>query len=68
MIKVKIPELMKKTGITPTDMMREGRIAYGTALRLSKGSATGITFDVLEALCKLFNAQVDDILEFVPEK
>jgi len=49
-------------------MMREGRIAYGTALRLSKGSATGITFDVLEALCKLFGVQVGDILECVPDE
>ena len=68
MIKVKVPELMKKTGITPTDMMRDGRIAYGTALRLSKGTATGITFDVLEALCRLFDVQVKDILEYIPDK
>ena len=67
MIKVKVPELLQKTGLNATDMMREGRVAYGTALRLSKGSATGITFDVLESLCKLFDVQVSDILEYVPD-
>jgi DNA-binding Xre family transcriptional regulator len=67
-IKVNVPDLLEKSGLNATDMMREGRIAYGTALRLSKGSATGITFDVLEALCKLFDVQVSEILEYVPDK
>ena len=67
MIKVKVPELLKKSGLNATDMMREARIAYGTALRLSKGTATGITFDVLESLCKFFDVQVKDILEYIPD-
>jgi len=67
-IKIKVPELMKKKGINATDLMRNGNIAYGTALRLSKGEGDGITFEVLESLCKLFDAKVEDILEYVPDK
>lgn len=59
---------MKKKGINATDLMRNGNIAYGTALRLSKGEGDGITFEVLESLCKLFDAKVEDILEYVPDK
>jgi DNA-binding Xre family transcriptional regulator len=67
-IKIRVPELMKKKGINATDLMRNGNIAYGTALRLSKGEGDGITFEVLESLCKLFDAKVEDILEYVPDK
>jgi DNA-binding Xre family transcriptional regulator len=47
--------------------MRKANIAYGTALRLSKGEADAISFEVLESLCKLFEVQVEDVLEFVTE-
>jgi putative transcriptional regulator len=67
MIKVKVPELLEKSGLNATDMMRKANIAYATALRLAKGTANGITFDVLESLCELFNVEVGDILEYVPD-
>jgi DNA-binding Xre family transcriptional regulator len=64
-IKVKVPELMKEKGYNATDLMRKADIAYGTALRLSKGEAEAISFVVLESLCKLFDVQVDGLLEYV---
>jgi putative transcriptional regulator len=67
-IKVKVPELMRKKGMNVTELMRQANIAYPTALRLSKAEANAITFDVLESLCKLFDVQVKDILEYVPDK
>lgn len=67
MIKVKIPELMAQQKMNATELMRKGNIAYATALRLSKGSANAISFDVLESLCKLFDVGVDQVLEYVPE-
>ena len=68
MIKVKVPELMRKKGMNVTDLMRQANIAYPTALRLSKAEANAITFDVLESLCKLFDVQVKDILEYIPDR
>ena len=59
---------MQKKGLNVTDLMRQAHIAYPTALRLSKAEGNAITFEVLEALCKLFNVQVKDILEYVPDK
>ena len=67
MIKLKVPELLAKHNMNATDLMRRGNIAYVTALRLSKGQATAISFEVLEGLCKLFDVGVSDVLEYVPE-
>ena len=68
MIKIKIQELMKTKKMNVTELMRQSNIAYPTALRLSKGQANAITFDVLESLCKLFEVEVGDILEYIPDK
>jgi putative transcriptional regulator len=66
-IKVKVPELLKQRGLNATDLMRKANIAYATAFRLSKGKGTAISFDVLDALCKFFDVQVKDILEYTPD-
>ena len=68
MIKVKVPELMRKNGLNVTDLMRQTNISYPTALRLSKGEGNAITYEILEALCKMFDVEVKDILEYVPDK
>lgn len=67
MIKVKVPELMQKKGWNATDLMRKANIAYGTALRLSKGEAEAISFDVLNSICSLFEVKVEDVLEYQKE-
>ena len=67
-IKIKVPDLMHKKGLNTTDLMRQANIAYPTALRLSKAEGNAITFEVLEALCKSFDVQVQDILQYVPDK
>lgn len=68
MIKLKVPELMNKKGLSITDLMRQANIAYTTAHRISKGKADSISFEVLNSLCEVFNVQVKDILEYIPDK
>ena len=68
MIKLKVPELMDKKGLSITDLMRQANIAYTTAHRISKGKADSISFEVLNSLCEVFNVQVKDILEYIPDK
>jgi putative transcriptional regulator len=68
MIKLKVAELMKKKGLNATDVMRKANIAYATALRISKGEGDAISFEVLNSLCQLFDVQVQDILEYIPDK
>ncbi len=68
MIKLKVPELMNKKGLSITDLMRQANIAYTTAHRISKGKADSISFEVLNSLCEVFDVQVKDILEYIPDK
>ena len=68
MIKLKVPELMDKKGLSITDLMRQANIAYTTAHRISKGKADSISFEVLNSLCEAFDVQVKDILEYIPDK
>ena len=67
MIKVRVPELLKERGLNAADLMREANLAYGTALKLSKGRGKGISFEVLDSLCKLFDVEVGEILEHIPD-
>ena len=68
MIKLKVPELMNKKGLSITDLMRQAHIAYTTAHRISKGKADSISFEVLNSLCEVFDVQVKDILEYIPDE
>ncbi len=68
MIKVKVPELMSKKGWNISDLMRKANVSYKTAHRLSKGNADSISFKVLNSLCDIFDASVQDILEYAPDK
>jgi DNA-binding Xre family transcriptional regulator len=67
MIKIKIAHLLEKHDLNATDLMRQANIAYATALRLSKDQGNGITFEVLNSLCKLFSVPVEQIIEYVPD-
>lgn len=67
MIKIKVPDLLKTHRMNATDLMRKANIAYATALRLSKGQATAISFEVLDSLCRLFDVGIDEVLEYVNE-
>ena len=67
MIKVKVPELMQKKDWNVSDLMRKANVAYKTAHRLSKGEGDSISFEVLNSLCKIFDVQVKDVLEYVPD-
>jgi len=67
-IKVKVPELLKKHEMNATDLMRQANISYATAHKLSKGRGKGMSFQVLSSLCELFDVPVEEILEFLPSK
>ena len=68
MIKVKVPELMNTKGWNVSDLMRKANVAYKTAYRLSKGMGDSISFEVLNSLCEVFDVQVKDVLEYIPDK
>ncbi len=68
MIKLKVPELLQQHDLNATDLMRKANIAYGTAFKLAKGNGKGISFDILNTLCELFDVEVGEILEYIPDQ
>lgn len=68
MIKIKVRELMNENGWNVSDLTRKANVAYTTAHRLATGSGDSISFEVLNSLCEIFDVEVEDILEYIPEK
>ena len=68
MIKNKVPELLKRHEMNATDLMRQANISYVTAHKLSKGKGKGMSFQLLNSLCELFDVTVGEILEFTPDE
>lgn len=68
MIKIKVAELMNEKGWNISDLMRKANLSYKTAHRLSKGKGDSISFEVLNSLCEIFDAKLQDVLEYVPDK
>ena len=68
MIKNKVPELLKRHKMNATDLMRQANISYVTAHKLSKGKGKGMSFQLLNSLCELFDVTVGEILEFTPDE
>lgn len=68
MVKFKVNEVIAEKGITATDLMRNANIAYGTALKFRDGEEqVGITFEILNNLCKYLECDISDLLEYVPD-
>ncbi len=65
---VKVPQLLEQRRESAADLMYGARLAQGTAYRLAKGKADGISFDVLAALCTYFGVNISDILEYIPDR
>ena len=68
MIKNQVPELLKRHKMNATDLMRQANISYVTAQKLSKGKGKGMSFQLLNSLCELFDVTVGEILEFTPDE
>jgi DNA-binding Xre family transcriptional regulator len=68
MVKIKVPELMNAKGWNASNLMRKAKVAYKTAHRLSKGKADSISFEILNSLCEIFAAKVQDALEYIPDR
>ena len=68
MIKLRVPELLKKHDMNASDLMRETKLAYATAYKLSKGKGKGMSFEVLNTLCEFFDVEAGEVLEYIPDK
>lgn len=65
MIRCHLSRLMGERKLKAIDVSRETGIHRNMIAMLYKETATRIDIDAINALCRLFNCEVGDLLEFV---
>lgn len=59
-------ETMKKQSATTYTLRNKGGISGSTLLRLQAGES--VSTNTLDALCKILNCSLEDIVEFISEE
>lgn len=67
MVRCHLSRLMGEHKMKITEVARATGINRGTITRLYHEQAVRVELDVIDALCELFNCQVGDLFEYVPE-
>lgn len=60
-------DLLKKKGITTTDIRKTGLVSEATLQKMRRGNA-GLAYDSLNRLCAFFACQPSDLFEYVPDQ
>jgi len=69
MVRILVPDLMKKRGISAYALSRGASIAYPSAYRLSRSGGFGrLHADTLDRLCEFFQVQPGKLLQWIPSK
>jgi len=63
-VQLRVSQLLEKRGWGPMDLIRRPEFSFSpaTAYRLARNDADGISFDVLEKLCRGFQVELVDII------
>ncbi len=67
-IKINLSRMLGERRLKMTDLANEAGIAKNTVMSLYHERAKGVTFEVLEKICKALNCQPGDLLEYVPDE
>lgn len=67
MIKCHLSRLMGERKLKISEVARDTGINRGTLTRLYHETAERIELDALNVLCKYFQCELGDLLEFVPD-
>ena len=59
-------ETMKKQGTTTYTLQVKGQISSSTIRRMKAGES--VSTNTLDALCKILNCPINDIIEFIAEE
>lgn len=68
MIRCHLARLMGERKMKIVDVARETGLNRNTVTLLYKETAQRIDLEALEKLCRLFQCEVGDLLEYVPEE
>ena len=68
MVRCHLSTLMGRDKLRISDVSRLTGLNRSTVSALYKETATRLDLPAIEALCKLFNCQVGELLEYVPDE
>jgi putative transcriptional regulator len=67
MVRATLRELLEQRDISLNELARQSGVTYPTLLSLYHGKSGGVTFAVLDALCRALDCEPGDLLEYVPK-
>ena len=67
MIKNYLSKLMGENRYTIVEVAKKTGMSASTISNIYNEKIKRLDFDTLEKLCKLFNCQVSDLIEYIPE-
>ena len=67
MLKNHLSKLMGKKRYTIIEVSRKTGLTTSTISNLYNDKVKRLDFDTLEKLCKLFNCQPNDLIEYIPD-
>ncbi|MEW8474193.1 MAG: helix-turn-helix transcriptional regulator [Candidatus Thiodiazotropha endolucinida] len=68
MIRCHLSRLMGEHKMKISDVARETRLHRNTITLLYQETASRIDLEAIDRLCELFDCEICDLLEYVPEK
>ncbi len=68
MIKNKLSELMGREKLKMSEVQRMTGLSESTIRRLYHNTASNISLDTLNKLCKALDCKLSDIFEYVPDE
>ncbi len=68
MMKIKLSDLMGKYKYNISKLSEETGLSRPTLSSLYHEKIKRLDLDTLEKLCKVFNCNVQDLIEYIPEK
>ena len=64
MIKIQIKKLLKKNNKSKYWFVNNMKGGYQSLSKLINNESTGIKFETIDKMCKLFDCEVGDLIEF----
>ncbi|EJU16117.1 helix-turn-helix domain-containing protein [Fusobacterium necrophorum] len=68
MLKIKVSDLMGKHKLTIAKVSELTSLSRPTISSLYHEKISRIDFETVEKLCKLFNCNVQDLIEYIPDE
>lgn len=68
MIEIKINELLNKHNQTIYWLAKKLGMSHNNLTNIIKGKTTSIKFEILDKICETLDCNIQDIIEYVPNK